>query len=176
MLVENVKFACFNKNDWLDDYKSECDKQEIEPQQNEVRMYEIRNWRLETVKVMKTIELSDSEFDDISHDLLNDREDMFECIGGVEFDEDTNKTKYTYAVKVVNKKTKEVFYVNTEGHKYARYIGLPTNDEAEEVRYIKGSKTGDWFPITKENMDWKFGKSKEELEDEIERILEAISK
>ncbi len=139
ILVDGVKFANLNKNDWLSDYEEEVFKK--------------GDYRIETVKVVKEIELSATEYRAVTKSLLTDRFDMWEKIGGsiltekaeaeakeLGFDFDDPlwwmkdkehpqmqfffKNSVVEVVKVTCEGYGRPFYVNTEGYGYARYVGL----------------------------------------------------
>lgn len=116
-----VAFPSVNKNDWLSD-----NDEEIEKSNN-----------IENVKIMKVVELSYNEYKEIGNSLLENREEMFEKIGGCHVDDDSlfegvkdysdewrtiiREHGYSPVVKVTN--GKDSFFVNTEGYGYARYVG-----------------------------------------------------
>ena len=139
VLERGIKFATLNKNDRLEDYKKE--------------VFREGNYRTETVKVVKEVELSATEYRAVSNSLLTDRFDMWEKIGGstltekaeaeakeLGFDFDDPKwwhkekehpqmqfffkNSVVEVVKVTCGSYGRPFYVNTEGYGYARYVGL----------------------------------------------------
>ena len=95
--------------------------------------------------IEKTVELSQDEFNEVANSLLENRPEMWEQIGGawsdapelenVEYIQMCNSkeltaifraTCYTPVVEVKEKGGCRVFYVNTEGYDYARYVGCVT--------------------------------------------------
>lgn len=139
ILERGIKFANLNKNNNLEDYEKE--------------VFEKGDYSIETVKVVKEIELSEAEYREVTKSLLTDRLDMWEKIGGrtlteeaiaeaekLGFDFDDPKwwnkdikhpqmqfffkNSVVEVVKVTCEGYGRPFYVNTEGYGYARYVGL----------------------------------------------------
>ncbi len=121
----SVRFPKMNKNNSMRDNDEEITK----------------GFYTEDVEIKKTVTLSNEEFKKVSENLLAD-DKRWEKIGGRNIDEkylegvkEGSSDYYkafrehgvTEAVKVINKLTKEVFYVNTEGDEYARYVGRDAN-------------------------------------------------
>lgn len=123
-----VSFPACNKNHWL--------------QQNDIQI--MCDQHAEECEVVKVVTLTPAEYDDVAGSLLNDREELWEGIGGTKsYHPDLNGVgwlevvndpalmalyKATSAVQVVKVECTETdnrlpFYVNTEGHSYARYVG-----------------------------------------------------
>ena len=97
-----IKFARINKNNTLDEYKEE--------------VYQKKDYQVCDVLIQQEIQVDQESFDKISNSLLVDNA-LWKGIGG--FDGDKRIT-----TKVVNKDTQEVFYVDTQGFSYARYVGI----------------------------------------------------
>jgi len=131
-----VKFADLNKNNTLEDYKAEVEKGDFSYQD---------------VLVRQVVYVSQGVFDYLAGEFLEDN-DVWDKVGGsnltkedlVAFDAKFEhastkdfwewgaeaqtwfrKHSKTEVSKVVNVDSGEVFYANTEGYKYARYVGLP---------------------------------------------------
>lgn len=123
-----VSFPALNKNDWL--------------QENDIEI--MRQPRAQKCEVVKVVELTPADYDEIAESLLTDRADLWEGIGGSkcyhpELDgvhwsiiasdpksmELYRETSAVQVVKVVctDPVNRLAFYVNTEGHRYARYVG-----------------------------------------------------
>lgn len=69
-----------------------------------------------TVVVTKEKLLSDAEYKEVSDNLFEDRDWIT--------DKDAeNVGEHSGVIKVVNKDTKDLFYIRTEGYNYARYVG-----------------------------------------------------
>ena len=123
-----VCFPALNKNDWL--------------QTNDLEI--MRATSVAECEVVKVVELTPEEYDDIAGSLLTSREELWEGIGGTKsYHPDLNGVGWlevvndpalmllyrsTSAVQVVKVECTDSvnrlpFYVNTEGHTYARYVG-----------------------------------------------------
>jgi hypothetical protein len=120
-----VLFPTFNNNDHLAD--------------NDRRIFE---YSLETrCKIVKTITLTDEQYQEVAESLLMDRAEMWQGIGGSTSDapecrgihwtrivQDAElisiwrQTCYTPVVRVCRENGEE-FFVNTEGYAYARCVG-----------------------------------------------------
>ena len=127
--AQNVHFANLNKNETLDEYKRQCAK---------------GDYRLESVIIKKIVFLNSLEWEKITNSFL-DNLALWNKIGGSEYTgnersilespgqfcelSDDQAQEYrdnskTLTVMVINEKTEEMFYVNTEGYSYARYVGI----------------------------------------------------
>ena len=131
--IISSKFATLNKNDSLESYKTECARPEKE---------DYTNWRYEDCKIEQYFELTSTEWNHITNNLLEDNL-IFREKGGNEYtgedesvanDEDfwKNETKLIEFRKhnarlvtvLKNKETGEYITVDPQGHNYARYVGL----------------------------------------------------
>lgn len=94
-------------------------------------------------KVMRSIEVSSDVYECMGEELLDDVNDSLygriggsmsddprlegkewiEIINNPELREIMEETMYTLVVEVINRDSGDKFYVNTEGHAYARYVG-----------------------------------------------------
>ncbi|MEM7176026.1 MAG: hypothetical protein AAF443_08955, partial [Chlamydiota bacterium] len=99
---KGIKFANLNKNNTLAEYKD--------------IVYNKNNYKVCEVIVEQEVHLTQKEFDVISNELLRDNP-IWKGIGG-------NEDSKRITTKVVNKDTKEAFYVDTQGYGYARYVGI----------------------------------------------------
>jgi len=119
--IIDVKFPSCNKNDWLSDNDDEIN----------------RSCNIESCEIKKIVVLDHKEYSTLSNSLLTDNENLFEKIGGSSIDDKylegiTPGTDAYYSawgtygitnVVEVQCENQETFYVNTEGHGYARYVG-----------------------------------------------------
>ena len=90
------------------------------------------------VLVRRQLELSKGEWDKlIVCNLLFDRTDLYGEIGGF-FDENTRTvTKVTHAV------TGDTIFVDTQGYKYARYVGVKNGNLEEPLKVTPGEEVTD---------------------------------
>lgn len=121
-----VLFPSLNKNDILAD--------------NDRRIFE--GALVSECRIVKTVTLSDEEYEEVADTLLEDRPEMWEGIGGSASDDRIfegmawhqiaqnpellrrwHETAYTLAILVRTRDGLRSFVVNTEGHSYARYVG-----------------------------------------------------
>lgn len=128
-IAKDVKFAKLNKNETLDEYKQLCEND---------------GYNLEDVIIKKIIILNETGWNDITNTFLNDLT-IWEEIGGYEYIgndqtiinyegnfwelseekvQEFMKNGLTPTVMVINEKTQETIFVNTEGYNYARYVGI----------------------------------------------------
>ena len=128
LITEGVKFAKLNKQNVLSDYKTQV---------------EAGDYNAEKVIVKKVVILDNMEWNVVTCNLLNGCE-SWDKIGGSTYigddpeiiihkgfyeltenqQEDYRNNNATLTVLVLNRYTGETFYVNTEGHGYARYVGI----------------------------------------------------
>ena len=129
-LIECVFPVC-NKNDTLE--------------QNDIMI--INEFSKQKCKVVLHLILTDDQFNVVSGSLLNDRPGLWQQIGGTDCDdkfladyEEGSQDYYemyrvhgvTNVVGVSNFSGNDVFYVNTEGYDYARYVGRDASFIASE--------------------------------------------
>lgn len=105
----------------------------------------------EKCEIKKTVELNKYRFNGIANSLLENRNELWEQIGGAysdapEFKGLTSEQVFsnpqyvqifrdTCIVQVVEVKcieTGKAFYVNTEGYDYARYVGVITENNKDQ--------------------------------------------
>ena len=80
---------------------------------------------------------------DLYKNLINDfyqQNEIYEEIGGYNGD-------YTEVIQIVNKETKDSYYVNTEGYNYARYVGVIKRKNNKKVLSFET-----WFEKQKDNL------------------------
>lgn len=139
LILKGIKFANLNKNCTLDEYKE--------------KVYEKNDYTLQNVLVKKTVFCSNDEYIRLSNSLMAGNE-LWEKIGGstvleeskvnfqLKFGRELDSLGYfefynnqdylkwwqvncfIEGVLVFNTDTQESFVVNTEGHEYARYVGI----------------------------------------------------
>lgn len=141
----SAKFATVNKHDSLAAYKAECGKPEKEMI---TRVYGdteyddvVTNWREESCKVEQIFELTLGEWDYFVNNLLSDQIIWRDKGGTIYTGSDENfdydklgsdpamlqdfKANNAGLVTILkNASTGELIAINSEGYKYARYVGI----------------------------------------------------
>ncbi len=72
--------------------------------------------------VEKSISVAAKMYRELGQTLLSDNA-IWENIGGVSILDDDSASVAFSVVEVINADDSDAFYVNTEGHNYARYVG-----------------------------------------------------
>jgi hypothetical protein len=84
---------------------------------------------INTVEVIEDIELSEKEYRNLTSDFLRDNNKMFSGKGGI----DENGVVRVIRIACPNLKT---FFVDPEGHNYARLAGLSLSDIISHDAYL----------------------------------------
>lgn len=130
-----ANFANLNKTDTLGQYYSECSKGKYTNQR---------------IKVKGKLSVNNSLFTELSNSLLSDWAIAnLKEFGGTENvwqmsendKKDWRPTYYFVCLEVSNVETNEIFYIDSQGCSYPRYVGLPENiDYSQKVEKIEVDK------------------------------------
>ncbi|MDQ1817804.1 hypothetical protein RBA41_31335 [Massilia sp. CCM 9210] len=136
-------FASLNKNGDLSEYVMECAKPKVKGSfWDRTRYVETKNWDINTCQVGQVVNMSTSEYDNFSRNLMAPLPEAFEGFTGgtvtdyhpgreikdvyeLTDDERALWIAHSYSVvAVVTAPDRRPFVVNPQGYNYARYAGL----------------------------------------------------
>ena len=120
--IDNILFPRLNKQDKLEKYVDQIP-------------HSCSTYR---VLVRREVELSKGDWDKaINCNLLSDRVDLYKETGGF-FDKNTRTV-----TKVRNAATGECVFIDTQGYRYARYVGMKNGNLEEPLKVTPGEEVTD---------------------------------
>jgi len=140
LVKRKVKWADLNKNNDLEDYKNEVEKGDFSYQDviiKQIVFVDNSNWKYLTNSFLEDNDIWETIG---GHDLTKyDKETFLKLNNGKEMDKFFNceeeakdffkKNCKALVTELINNSTGETIYINTEGYKYARYVGITSTKE-----------------------------------------------